>query len=131
MMYNNIERSTLNHSEVNQNVYNFYNFENLPKEAIQKLKEMYPDEFKDSDEEIKKEIENLYKEAMTIINKEEASLYISSKDKYKLKNIYQKLEFLETYYKTNTSSKDTQIYYHNLFVMIALINLQEAIEKGK
>ena len=129
MIYNNIERSKLNHSEVNQNVYNFYNFENLPKEAIQKLKEMYPKEFKNSDEEIKKEIENLYKEAMTIINKEEASLYISSKDKYKLKNIYQKLEFLETYYKTNTSSKDTQIYYHNLFVMIALINLQEAIEK--
>ena len=129
MIYNNIERSTLNHSEVNQNVYNFYNFENLPKEAIQKLKEMYPDEFKNSDEEIKKEIENLYKEAMEIINKEEASLYISSKDKDKLKNIYQKLEFLEMYYKTNTASEDTQIYYHNLFVMIALINLQEAIEK--
>ena len=129
MIYNNIERSTLKHSEVNQNVYNFYNFENLPKEAIQKLKEMYPEEFKNSDEEIKKEIENLYKEAMAIINKEEASLYISSKDKYKLKNIYQKLEFLETYYKTNTSSEDTHIYYHNLFVMIALINLQEAIEK--
>ena len=60
---------------------------------------MYPNEFKNNrEEEIKEEIEKLYRDAMKIVNTEEASLYISQKNIDKLKCIYQKLEFLEVHY---------------------------------
>lgn len=132
MANNSIENNTIKNSEINQTVNNmfFFGFQNLPPEAIKQLKEMYPDEFKNSrEEEIKEEIEKLYKEAMEIVNTEETSLYISQKNINKLKSIYQKLEILEVYYKDNSYSEDTKQYYHNLFVILARIDLLDAIKK--
>lgn len=90
---------------------------------------MYPDEFKNiQEEEIKKEIENLYKEAVEIVNTEDVLLYISKKNVDKLKNISQKLEFLEIYYNKGESEESIQ-YYHNLFVILARIDVADAIKK--
>ena len=132
MANNSIENNTIKNSEINQTVNNifFFGLEKLPPEIIEQLKEMYPDEFKNSkDEEIKEEIEKLYKDAMKIVNIEEASLYISQKNIDKLKSIYQKLEILEIYYKGTSNSEEAKQYYHNLFVILARINLLEAIKK--
>lgn len=130
MANNSIENNTIKNSEINQTINMFFGFQDLPPEAIKQLKEMYPDEFKNSKEgEIKKEIEKLYKDAMEIVNTEEASLYISQKNIDKLKSIYQKLEILEIYYKDDSHLEETKQYYHNLFVILARIDLSDAIKK--
>lgn len=130
MANNSIEKNIIKNSEINQTINMFFGFQDLPLEAIEKLKEMYPDKFKNrKEEEIKKEIEKLYKDAMKIVNTEEASLYISKKDIDKLKCIYQKLEILEIYYKDDSQLEETKQYYHNLFVILARIDLSEAIKK--
>ena len=131
---NNIEKSKLKKCEVNQNTYNINIFNSgdvlkLPKEVIHELKEKFPDVFKNSDEEIKQEIDNLYKQASEIVNTEDVSFYISQKNVQKLKDIYQKLQFLENYYKTDISSKESIQYYHNIFVLLLRIDLTEAIKK--
>ena len=132
MANNSIENNTIKNSEINQTINNmfFFGFQKLPPEAIKQLKEMYPDEFKNNrEEEIKEEIEKLYRDAMKIVNTEEASLYISQKNIDKLKGIYQKLEFLEVHYKSASSSEEREQYYHNLFVILARIDLSGAIKK--
>lgn len=132
MANNSIENNTIKNSEINQTINNmfFFGFQKLPPEAIKQLKEMYPDEFKNNrEEEIKEEIEKLYRDAMKIVNTEEASLYISQKNIDKLKCIYQKLEFLEVHYKGTSSSEEREQYYHNLFVILARIDLSGAIKK--
>ena len=124
MANNSIENNTIKNSEINQTVNNifFFGLEKLPPEIIEQLKEMYPDEFKNSkDEGIKEEIEKLYKDAMEIVNIEEASLYISQKNIDKLKSIYQKLEILEIYYKGTSNSEEAKQYYHNLFVISEML----------
>lgn len=64
MANNSIENNTIKNSEINQTINMFFGFQDLPPEAIKQLKEMYPDEFKNSKEgEIKKEIEKLYKDS--------------------------------------------------------------------
>ncbi len=131
MANNSIENNTIKNSEINQTINNmfFFGFQKLPPEAIKQLKEMYPDEFKNNrEEEIKEEIEKLYRDAMKIVNTEEASLYISQKNIDKLKGIYQKLEFLEVHYKSASSSEEREQYYHNLFVILARIDLSGAIK---
>ncbi len=130
MVNNSIENSKIKNSEITQNVNMYFiGFQNLPPEALKQLREMYPDEFKNiQEEEIKKEIEKLYKEAIEIVNTEDALLYISKKNVDKLKNISQKLEFLEIYYNKGESEESIQ-YYHNLFVILARIDVADAIKK--
>lgn len=130
MANNSIENNKIKNSEINQTINMFFGFQDLPTEAIQQLKKMYPDEFKNSkEEEIKEEIEKLYKDAMEIVNTEEALLYIAPKNIDKLKSIYQKLEVLEIYYKEDRQLEETKQYYHNLFVILARIDLSDAIKK--
>lgn len=136
MMFNLIKWCVLKNSTINQ-MYNqiFLNskedIKKLPKEVIWGLKEKFPDVFKDSDDEIKQEIENLYKQASEIINTQDASFYLPQKNLQKLKDIYQKLQFLENYYKTETSSEESIQYYHNIFVLLLKIDLEEALKKFK
>lgn len=130
MVNNSIENSRIKDSEITQNVNMYFiGFENLPPEALKQLRKMYPDEFKNiQEEETKKEIEKLYKDAIEIVNTEDALLYISKNNVDKLKNISQKLEFLEIYYNKGESEESIQ-YYHNLFVILAKIDVADAIKK--
>lgn len=130
MVNNSIENSRIKNSEITQNVNMYFiGFENLPPEALKQLRKMYPDEFKNiQEEETKKEIEKLYKDAIEIVNTEDALLYISKNNVDKLKNISQKLEFLEIYYNKGESEESIQ-YYHNLFVILAKIDVADAIKK--
>ena len=48
MANNSIENNTIKNSEINQTINMFFGFQDLPPEAIKQLKEMYPDEFKNS-----------------------------------------------------------------------------------
>ena len=78
MVNNSIENSRIKNSEITQNVNMYFiGFENLPPEALKQLRKMYPDEFKNiQEEETKKEIEKLYKYAIEILNTEDDLLYI-------------------------------------------------------
>ena len=96
MVKNSIENNKIKNSEINQTINIFMGYQDLSPEAIKKLKEMYPNEFKNSkEEEIKKEIEKLYKDAMGIVNVEEASLYISQKNIDKLITYYLQVPVLK------------------------------------
>lgn len=131
MADNNIKNSIIKNSEINQTI-NIFGFQNIPLEVVKQLKEMYPNEFKNNkEEEMKKGIEQLYKEAMKIVNIEDASLYISKNNIDKLKSIYQKLEVLEIYYRDNNNLEEVKQYYHNLFVILARIDSLEAIKRFK
>lgn len=131
-MFNIIKGCILKNSTINQTlIINKDDLQNLPQEVIHELKEKFPNEFKNNDDEIKQEIGKLYEQASEIINTQDVSFYISKKNVQKLKDIYQKLQFLENYYKTNTSSKESIQYYHNIFVLLLRTDLTEAIKKFK
>ncbi len=86
-------------------------------------------DYKDSSlNEVKNKIENLYNDAVSIINNEDAVIYISDKNKNKLKTIYNSLEAFDFYYKDNTSN-DAYIYYHNLLVILSRIDKEKALDK--
>lgn len=129
MANNSISNTKIKNSEVNQTINYFFGFEDLPNEVVEKIKEKYPDKFKDNKvEEVKCKIEKLYNEAIKIVNTKDVSLYISTENMNKLKDIYKTLEVLEFYYREN-DSEEANKYYHNLFVILVQINVQDAINK--
>ncbi len=85
-------------------------------------------EFKNNTvEDIKSKINSLYEEAISIINNDAASIYISKKDKEKLKELYDSLKAFDFYYK-NKEDENTKLYYHNLLVILSRCNLESGID---
>ena len=78
-------------------------------------------------DEIKKKINKMYEEASSIINTNDAMVYISNDNKQKLKQIYNNLKVFDFYYK-NQNKEETQLYYHNMLVIISKSNSLEGIE---
>lgn len=80
-------------------------------------------QFKDNTvEEIKTKINSFYEEAISIINNDEASIYISSKNKDRLKELYNSLKAFDFYYK-NQDDENAKLYYHNLLVILSRYDL--------
>ena len=102
--------------------------ESLDKIA-KKLKNSDVSEYKNNSiNDIKIKIENLYKEAISIVNNDDAFFYISVKDKENLKKIYTSLEAFEFIY-NDMNQQEALIYYHNLIVILSRIDVEKAIEK--
>ncbi len=83
--------------------------------VVQKQKGEYKDK---TIEEIKSKINLLYEEAISIINNDDASVYISKCNKDRLKELYNKLKAFDFYYKEN-DDENAKMYYHNLLVIIS------------
>ena len=81
----------------------------------------------DTADEIKKKINKMYEEASSIINNNDAMVYISDENKQKLKQIYNNLKIFDFYY-DNQNRKETQLYYHNMLVILSKSNSKEGIE---
>lgn len=80
-------------------------------------------QFKDNTvEEIKTKINSFYEEAISIINSDEASIYISPKNKDRLKELYNFLKAFDFYYK-NQDNENAKLYYHNLLVILSRYDL--------
>ena len=80
-------------------------------------------QFKDNTvEEIKTKINSFYEEAISIINGDEASIYISPKNKDRLKELYNSLKAFDFYYK-NQDDENAKLYYHNLLVILSRYDL--------
>lgn len=78
-------------------------------------------------DEVKKKINDMYEEASSIINTNDAMVYISDDNKQKLKQIYNNLKVFDFYY-NNQNKGETQLYYHNMLVIISKSNSLEGIE---
>ena len=78
-------------------------------------------------DEIKKKITKMYEEASSIVNTSDAMVYISDDNKQKLKRIYNNLKVFDFYY-NNQNKEETQLYYHNMLVIISKSNSLEGIE---
>ena len=78
-------------------------------------------------DEIKLKINNLYEKAISIINNDEAMVYISLDDKEELKSIYNVLSAFQFYYKNN-EGEDAKLYYHNMLVILSRYDYLKAIE---
>lgn len=81
----------------------------------------------DTSDEIKKKITKMYEEASSIVNTSDAMVYISDDNKQKLKRIYNNLKVFDFYY-NNQNKEETQIYYHNMLVIISKSNSLDGIE---
>lgn len=81
----------------------------------------------DTSDEIKKKITKMYEEASSIVNTSDAMVYISDDNKQKLKRIYNNLKVFDFYY-NNQNKEETQLYYHNMLVIISKSNSLEGIE---
>lgn len=81
----------------------------------------------DTADEIKKKINKMYEEASSIVNNNDAMVYISDENKQKLKQIYNNLKIFDFYY-DNKDRKETQLYYHNMLVILSKSNSKEGIE---
>lgn len=80
-------------------------------------------QFKDNTvEEIKMKINSFYEEAISIINNDESSIYISPKNKDRLKELYNSLKAFDFYYK-NQADENAKLYYHNLLVILSRADL--------
>lgn len=80
-------------------------------------------QFKDNTvEEIKTKINSFYVEAISIINSDEAAIYISPKNKDRLKELYNSLKAFDFYYK-NQDDENAKLYYHNLLVILSRYDL--------
>lgn len=107
----------------------------LSEECIQQISETIKDQnsklFKgNSVDEIKKQIDDLYNETVSIINNEDSQFYISDKNKERLEEIFATLKALEFYYKDN-SDKETKQYYQNNLIILSKINFESALEYYK
>lgn len=80
----------------------------------------------DTSDEIKKKITKMYEEASSIVNTSDAMVYISDDNKQKLKRIYNNLKVFDFYY-NNQNKEETQLYYHNMLVIISKSNSLEGI----
>ena len=81
----------------------------------------------DTINEIKKKINHLYEAAITIVNTNDALVYISKDNKKKLEEIYNNLMIFDFYYK-NKNDNDTKLYYHNMLVIISKVDVEKAIK---
>ncbi len=81
----------------------------------------------DTSDEIKKKITKMYEEASSIVNTSDAMVYISDDNRQKLKQIYNNLKVFDFYY-NNQNKEETQLYYHNMLVIISKSNSLEGIE---
>lgn len=80
-------------------------------------------QFKDNTvEEIKTKINSFYVEAISIINSDKAAIYISPKNKDRLKELYNSLKAFDFYYK-NQDDENAKLYYHNLLVILSRYDL--------
>lgn len=78
-------------------------------------------------DEIKLKINSLYEKAISIINTDEAMVYISLDDNEELKNIYNVLSAFQFYYK-NSEGEDAKLYYHNMLVILSRYDNLKAIK---
>ena len=78
-------------------------------------------------DEIKKKIIMMYEEASSIVNNNDAMIYISDTEKQRLKQIYNNLRIFDFFY-NNQNKEETQLYYHNMLVILSKSNSKEGIE---
>ena len=105
----------------------YQSINNFPSTALEQLADMIyqkqSPQFKDNTvEEIKTKINSFYEEAISIINNDEASIYISPKNKVRLKELYNSLKAFDFYYK-NQEDENAKLYYHNLLVILSRYDL--------
>ena len=81
----------------------------------------------DSVNEIKNKINSLYEEAISIINTNDAMVYISLENKEQLKIIFNKLKAFDFYYK-DKSDDNAKLYYHNMLIIVSKSELIKGIE---
>ena len=81
----------------------------------------------DTIEEIKHKVNEMYEKASSIVNTNDAMVYISENNKKTLRELFYKLRAFEFFYKEQ-NIEETQVYYHNMLVIISKSNSLEGID---